>query len=314
VPKHFIEMFSVAGLMVAVIIKLLYGYKDADVFVAQLAVFAAAAFRLLPSVGRINEHSAHFLYALPSIELIYNDLKAVAEIPPDEKSCDLEWKFTDTIKIHNVRYRYPDTDEYVIDGAQFEIKKGTMVAFIGTTGAGKTTMADIIIGLLAPEYGRVIADNLDIHKNLSTWHKEIGYIPQTIYLSDDTIRHNVAFGLASEHIDEQAVVAALEKAQLYKFVEGLPDGLDTYVGDRGIRLSGGQRQRIGIARALYHNPEILVLDEATAALDSETEAAVMEAIESLHGEKTMIVIAHRLSTIKDVDMVYEIEGGKVIAK
>ena len=152
---------------------------------------------------------------------------------------------------------------------------------------------------------------MNVYKNLPTWQKEIGYIPQTIYLSDDTIRNNVAFGIDKKEIDEQAVINALQQAQLYDFVDSLPEGLDTFVGDRGVRLSGGQRQRIGIARALYHDPEILILDEATSALDNDTESAVMEAIENLHGEKTMIIIAHRLTTIQNADVIYEVGNGRV---
>ena len=185
------------------------------------------------------------------------------------------------------------------------------MAFIGSTGSGKTTMVDIILGLLMPVKGRVLADEINVHEHPKTFHAQVGYIPQTIYLSDDTIRNNIAFGMREELIDEGAVCEAVEKAQLREFIDSLPHGLDTIVGDRGVRLSGGQRQRIGIARALYHDPEILVLDEATSALDNETEAAVMEAIERLQGKKTMIIIAHRLTTIRNVDVIYEVGDGEV---
>ena len=175
-------------------------------------------------------------------------------------------------------------------------------------------MADIILGLLEPNEGQVLADGMDVHKNLNMWHRSLGYIPQVIYLSDDTIRNNIAFGVHRNDIDDNAVIGALKKAQLYDFVQTLQEGLDTFVGDRGVRLSGGQRQRIGIARALYHDPEILVLDEATSALDNETEKAVMESIENLQGTKTMVIIAHRLTTIKNVDIVYEVSEGKVVTR
>ena len=175
-------------------------------------------------------------------------------------------------------------------------------------------MVDIILGLLVPQMGKITADGMDIERNISLWQKEIGYIPQTIYLSDDTIRNNIAFGIPEDKIDEEAVQNALHKAQLFDFVDSLPNGLDTVVGDRGVRLSGGQRQRIGIARALYHDPEILILDEATSALDNETETSVMEAIDSLKGLKTMIIIAHRLTTIRNVDVIYEVVDGKVIRR
>lgn len=314
IPKHIIEMVCMTGLLLAVIFKIYFGQKDLEEFVPQLAVFAVAAFRLLPSVGKINEHLSAVLYALPSLDLIYNDLQEVDKLEIVETEKNNEWKFQDKIEIKNVTYAYPDGDVNVIEHANFIIERGTTVAFVGASGAGKSTMVDILLGLLAPQYGKIYADGMNIYKNLPTWQKEIGYIPQAIYLSDDTIRNNVAFGVDEKEIDEQAVIHALQQAQLYDFVESLPEGLDTYVGDRGVRLSGGQRQRIGIARALYHNPEILVLDEATSALDSDTETAVMEAIESLQGHKTILIIAHRLTTIKNADVIYEVGNGKVERK
>ena len=314
VPKYIIEMVCMTGLLLAVIFKIFYGQKDLADFVPQLAVFAVAAFRLLPSVGKINEHLSAVLYAVPSLDLIYNDLMEVDKLEVTEKDKDNDWKFKNKIEVRNVTYAYPDGDVNVIENANFVIDRGTTVAFIGASGAGKSTMVDILLGLLAPQYGKIYADGMNIYKNLPTWQKEIGYIPQVIYLSDDTIRNNVAFGVDEKEIDEQAVVNALQQAQLFDFVESLPEGLDTFVGDRGVRLSGGQRQRIGIARALYHNPEVLVLDEATSALDYDTETAVMEAIEKLQGHKTILIIAHRLTTIKNADVIYEVGNGKVERK
>ncbi len=318
VPKYIIEMVCMTGLLLAIIFKIFFGQKDLLEFVPQLAVFAVAAFRLLPSVGKINEHMSAVLYAMPSVELIYNDLREIERlteaVKTDADHTDEAWKLREKIEVKNVTYRYPDGEVNVIDKANFLIQKGTTVAFIGTSGAGKSTMADILLGLLEPQSGKIYADGMNVYKNLPTWQKEIGYIPQSIYLSDDTIRNNVAFGVDEKEIDEQAVINALQQAQLYDFVDSLPEGLDTYVGDRGIRLSGGQRQRIGIARALYHDPEILILDEATSALDNDTESAVMEAIEKLHGEKTMIIIAHRLTTIQNADVIYEVENSEVKRK
>lgn len=314
VPKYIIEMVCMTGLLLAIIFKILFGQKDLLDFVPQLAVFAVAAFRLLPSVGKINEHLSAVLYAKPSLELIYNDLKEVEDLEVKETPRDEEWKFKDKIEVKNISYSYPDGETDVIKDASLKIEKGRTVAFVGSSGAGKSTLVDILLGLLKPKYGKIYADDMNIFKNLSTWQKEIGYIPQSIYLSDDTIRNNVAFGVDKDDIDEQAVIKALKQAQLYEFVEGLPDGLDTFVGDRGVRLSGGQRQRIGIARALYHNPEILVLDEATSALDSDTETAVMEAIDSLKGQKTILIIAHRLTTLRNADVVFEVTDGKVIQR
>lgn len=314
IPKYIIEMVCMTGLLLAVIFKIFFGQKNLEQFVPQLAVFAVAAFRLLPSVGKINEHLSAVLYALPSLDLIYDDLQEVDKLEIVKQERDDDWKFKDKLEIKNVTYAYPDGDVNVIEKANFTIDRGTTVAFVGASGAGKSTMVDILLGLLAPQYGKIYADGMNVYKNLPTWQKEIGYIPQTIYLSDDTIRNNVAFGVEEKEIDEQAVIHALQQAQLYDFVESLPEGLDTYVGDRGVRLSGGQRQRIGIARALYHNPEVLVLDEATSALDNDTETAVMEAIEKLQGHKTILIIAHRLTTIRNADVIYEVGDGKVERK
>lgn len=327
VPKYVVEMVSISGLLIAIIIKMKYGRTDMVTFIPQLSAFAVAAFRLMPSVGRINEHMTSIMYAIPSVELVYHDLRDIEEnnssgtmkgaCTANRETADnsnTNWSIQDQLEIRKVCYHYPNVEDDVINNAEFKIFKGQTIALIGESGAGKTTMADIILGLLTPQYGKILVDGKNIYSNMEAWHKTIGYIPQTIYLSDDTIRNNVAFGIYEDEIDEAAVVSALKKAQLYDFIEGLPEGMETVVGDRGVRLSGGQRQRIGIARALYHNPEILVLDEATSALDNDTETAVMEAIDGLRGEKTMIIIAHRLTTIRNADQVYEVKDGKVIPR
>lgn len=313
-PRYFVEAVCMSSLLSAVIVKMFWGQGDIKNYIPQLAVFAVAAFRLFPAVGKINEHVANILYTAPSIELIYHDLKQIEEEPEVKVVEELEWEFSKGINIKNVSYHYPDAEEMVLDQVNFYIPKGKTVAFIGASGAGKTTMVDIILGLLKPQMGKVYADDLNIHKHQYVWQKEIGYIPQVIYLSDDTIRNNIAFGIKSEEIDEEAIMEAVKRAQLYEFIDNLPDGLDTIVGDRGVRLSGGQRQRIGIARALYHDPEVLVLDEATSALDNDTESAVMEAIDHLQGQKTILIIAHRLTTIRNVDIIFEVSDGKVAEK
>lgn len=314
-PKYTVEAVSMAGLLIAVIVKLLFGEADSVYFISQLAAFAVAAMRLMPSVGRINEHASNMLYALPSVELVYHDLVGIEGLSAgNRQERNRDWRLQREIQVQGVSYHYPDTEELVLDDVSLAVKKGTTVAFIGSTGSGKTTMVDIILGLLTPVKGVVMADDINVHEQAQTFHAQVGYIPQTIYLSDDSIRNNIAFGVREEQIDEEAVREAVEKAQLREFIDSLPHGLDTIVGDRGVRLSGGQRQRIGIARALYHDPEILVLDEATSALDNETESAVMEAIEHLQGMKTMIIIAHRLTTIRNVDVIYEVSDGKVEMK
>ncbi len=313
-PKYIVETVAMVGLVFAIIIKLLFGHGALETFIPQIAVFAVAAFRLLPSVGRVNAYINSIMYNKASLDMIYDDLKEIDSEPVQEIEWQGEkenWIFTKGVTVEHVSYHYPDSDVEVLHDISLEIPKGKTVALIGPSGAGKTTLADIILGLLPPVSGVVRMDQHNVYENLRSWREKLGYIPQSIYLSDDTIRNNIAFGIYEAKIDDNAIWKALEKAQLKEFVQGLEKGLDTYVGDRGVRLSGGQRQRIGIARALYHDPEILVLDEATSALDSSTEQAVMESIESLQGLKTMIIIAHRLTTIKNADLVYEVSGGNV---
>lgn len=317
IPKYIVEAVSISGLLLAVVVKIFFGRREIAAFIPQLSAFAVAAFRLLPSVGKINAYVNSIMYSVPSVDLIYRDLKEIENCnhikftPQDKRE---SFSFNDSIKVRNLTYFYPNTENPVLQNVSLEIKKGETVALIGASGAGKTTLADIILGVLEPQKGDVMLDGVSIYENMELWHSQLGYIPQTIYLSDDTIKNNVAFGIATEKIDENAVREALRKAQLLQFVENLDEGMDTFVGDRGVRLSGGQRQRIGIARALYHDPEILVLDEATSALDQETESAVMESIEKLKGTKTIIIIAHRLTTIKNADRVYEVRNAEVVER
>ena len=316
-PKYIVETVAMVGLVFAIIIKLLFGHGALETFIPQIAVFAVAAFRLLPSVGRVNAYINSIMYNKASLDMIYDDLKEIDSVPLQGAEWQGEkenWVFTKGVTVEHVTYHYPDSEIEVLQDISLEIPKGKTIALIGPSGAGKTTLADIILGLLPPASGNVRMDQHDVYKNLRTWREKLGYIPQAIYLSDDTIRNNIAFGIYEDQIDDEAIWNALEKAQLKEFVQGLEKGLDTYVGDRGVRLSGGQRQRIGIARALYHDPEILVLDEATSALDSSTEQAVMESIESLQGLKTMIIIAHRLTTIRNADLVYEVSDKSVILR
>ena len=320
-PKYIVEAVSITGLMLAVILMMIFDKENVSRFIPQLAVFATAAFRLMPSVGRVNEHTSAIYNNVPSVDMIYKDLKdienissknAIAKIGSKTKS--VRFSFDNQVIVDNVSFSYPDSDKRVLDGVDFSIPKGKTVALIGESGAGKTTLADIVLGLLSPVSGRVVVDEIDICTNLEGWHSIIGYIPQIIYLSDDTIKKNIAFGLPDDEIDEEKVIEAAKDAKLYDFISTLPDKFETVIGERGARLSGGQRQRIGIARALYKNPDILVMDEATSALDNETETAVMESIDSLHGMKTMLIIAHRLSTISNADIIYEVADGKAIKR
>ena len=316
IPKYILETVCIIGMIIAVIGKLLWGRRDMTAFMMQISAFAVAAFRLLPSVGKINAYFNNIMYSLPSLDLIYKDLKEIENfVPEDTAKKDVElWHLESSIKLNEISYAYAGTDKNILENVNLTIHKGETVALIGSSGAGKTTLADVFLGLLIPQNGAILVDGKNIYENMDSWHHMLGYIPQTIYLSDDTIRNNVAFGIKEEDIDEKAVIEALKKAQLYDFVQTLDQGLETFVGDRGVRLSGGQRQRIGIARALYYDPEVLVLDEATSALDTETETAVMEAIDSLKGHKTMVIIAHRLSTIRNADSIYEVTNGNAIKR
>ncbi len=314
IPKYIIETITVAAIMLVLIYKLMTG-TDLNTLLPVLASFAVAAFKLLPSVGKVSNYLNNITFLKPSIDLIYHDLKetedmenVVIEDPDDGARHSAE---PSEIRVEKLFYRYPKTDNDVLKGVSFNVPLGTSIGLIGESGAGKSTLADVILGILYPGDGRVMYGSMNVHEYPLKWAKKLAYIPQAIYLADESIRKNVAFGIDDKEIDEDKVWEALDEAQLSSFVRSLPEGLDTEVGERGVRLSGGQRQRIGIARALYGNPEILVLDEATSALDSETETAVMEAIERLHGKKTLIIIAHRLTTIKNCEYIYRVENGNV---
>lgn len=254
------------------------------------------------------------MFDLPAINAIYNDLIEIEKLKDYKKKDEdsaLQIELKDMIKVQNLSFHYPESDKWILKDANIEIPKNKSIGLVGASGAGKTTLVDIVLGLLEPQSGCVLVDDVDIRKHMPSWHRSIGYIPQTIYLMDDTIKANIAFGIEECEIDEKLLKNAVKEAQLEDFVNSLPDGVNTFVGDRGVKLSGGQRQRIGIARALYRDPQVLILDEATSALDNETEKEVMEAIDGLHGQRTMIVIAHRLTTIKNCDIIYEVGDATV---
>ncbi|MBP3238329.1 MAG: ABC transporter ATP-binding protein [Lachnospiraceae bacterium] len=313
-PRLFAETICIVGVMSIIIFEIIAD-KDLTVLIPKLAVFSVAAFRLLPSIGKVNTYITDLLFFKPAIDEVYKELIELEKIENNNSVRDsFETKpasFENKISINNLSFSYEKDAPPILNNVDFSIMKGSAVGLVGPSGAGKTTLADIIMGLLEPSDGEITVDGKNIRENIRGWQKQIGYVPQNIYLSDDTIRNNVAFGIPEKEIDDDKVWQALRKAQLEEFVKNSKEGLDTCVGDRGVRLSGGQRQRIGIARALYNDPELLVLDEATSALDNETEEAVMQAIESLHGEKTMIIIAHRLSTIEKCDVVYCVDHKKV---
>ena len=314
IPRYIIETITVSAIMLVLLFKLKSG-TDLNTLLPVLASFAVAAFKLLPSVGKVSNYLNNITFLKPSIDLIYHDLKETEDMEDveikDQDGGSGVGKEAAEIKVDSLIYRYPGTDTDVLKNVSFNIPLGTSVGLIGESGAGKSTLADVILGILFPREGRVLYGNMNVHEYPIKWAEKLAYIPQAIYLADESIRMNVAFGIEPDKIDEAKVWEALEEAQLADFVRSLPEGLDTEVGERGVRLSGGQRQRIGIARALYSDPEILVLDEATSALDSETESAVMEAIDRLHGRKTLLIIAHRLTTIRNCEYIYRVEKGNV---
>jgi ATP-binding cassette subfamily C protein len=272
-----------------------------------IGLYAAAAFRLIPSLNRILTSVNRLKQSVSSVHAVMDDLTHVE--PPEAEGPGPTTPFAHEIRVRGVHYRYPGADREALAGVSLEIRRGEMVGFIGKSGSGKTTLVDCILGLLPPNQGEVCVDGVDIRNGLAAWRAQIGYIPQNIYLTDDTLRKNVALGLASGDIDDSRVARAIEAAQLAELVGTLPDGLETMIGERGVRLSGGQRQRIGIARAMYSDPQVLVLDEATSALDGATEKAIVNTIAGLKNEKTIIVIAHRMTTIADCDRVFVLEGG-----
>jgi ATP-binding cassette, subfamily B, bacterial PglK len=251
-----------------------------------------------------------------SVHPIYNDSLKLKEntIPKDElKSKDIRpLRLQHSIIFNGVSYRYPGNHEPAIDNLTLEIPRGYAVGFVGASGAGKTTLGDLLLGLLNPNDGKVLVDGVDIHDNLPGWYKNVGYIPQFIFLADSTVKQNIAFGLPEEEISEEKLKNAIKAAQLESLIGELPMGVDTVIGERGIRLSGGQRQRVGIARALYNDPDVLMMDEATSSLDNLTEYYVMEALEALKGERTIIMIAHRLTTVMNCDVLYLMERGKIV--
>ncbi|WP_234028537.1 ABC transporter ATP-binding protein [Lentibacillus sp. Marseille-P4043] len=318
VPRIFLETLLVAIVLITLLI-IVFQDINTTQLVSTMALFAMAAFRLMPSINRVMGLVTTIRYSQPALHVVYEDLiltKEQFQDDDDKEVMNIEKDkrvFRDCIQLNDVSFHYPDQEEYSVKDVSLTIPIGQSVAFIGESGAGKTTLVDIILGLFRPEKGNVLVDGKKLSEQKALWQNKIGYIPQSIYLSDDTIRGNVAFGLDGDMIDDQAVWSALEQAQLKDFVNGLPKKLDTFVGENGIRLSGGQRQRIGIARALYHNPEILFMDEATSSLDNETEKEIMKAFDGLKGNKTLIIIAHRLSTIENCDIVFKINKGRLIS-
>lgn len=334
-PRLLIETVAIVGILAYVMLSMAFG-TDIAALLTTLSAFAIAAMRLLPSVNRLNTYMANIAYYEPALNYIYEnvdtkglseenvlvkyaDSESVRMQEGNDDAVSVEAKMTDDsltmdhmIELKGITFAYPRTDKLIFDNADMEIPIGKSVGVVGASGAGKSTIVDILLGLLKIQSGRILCDGKDVMEHYGQWLSHIGYIPQNIYMLDDSIRHNIAFGVKDEDIDDKRVWEVLAEAQMKEFVEGLAEGLDAQIGERGVRISGGQRQRLGIARALYHDPELMVFDEATSALDNDTETAIMEAIDRLHGSKTLVIIAHRLRTIENCDIIYKVEDRKMI--
>ncbi len=312
--KPVMEFMAVGGMM---LIALVMVFQDRPIaaIIPILALFGVAAVRLMPAISQIISRTTLLRFYAYALKPVCRDVMNHRKMEKFEKrhsESNEKLSFSSEIELEDISYQYPNADSYALSGIKLSIKKGEAIGFGGSSGAGKSTIVDVILGLLKPQIGTILVDGIDISGQLRSWQNNIGYIPQFIFLSDDTVRNNIAFGIPEKEISDDKIKAAVKAAQLQDFINTLPEGLDTVIGERGVRLSGGQRQRIGIARALYNNPEVLIMDEATSALDNETEKQVIDAIEQLKGERTIIMIAHRLTTVKNCDRLYLMEDGKII--
>lgn len=316
VPKPFIETVAVSGMLLIALILVLQG-RSVQSVIPILTLFAVSVVRLMPAFRDVVGHYTKIQFNIFAVEPVYDDLRELenlkSEIHVNGNGATRPLTIKNNIKIENLYYKYPNSKAQALNGVNLEIPRGEAIAFVGSSGAGKTTIVDCLLGLLPPTKGSIKVDGQDIRSNLRGWQSRIGYIPQFIYLSDDTVRNNIAFGLEEDEIDEEKLKKATEAAQLDHLIENLPKGYNSVIGERGIMLSGGQRQRIGIARAFYHNPEVLVMDEATSALDNVTEKHIIQALEKMRGDRTMIIIAHRLTTVKNCDKLYFMKEGKIEA-
>ena len=320
IPSRAIETVFVACLLGLVCMRVQI-YEDNSSFVSLIGAMGVASVRILPSISSISGYINALIYNRPSMEAAYNN---IAQVREEEKKYDVRQEikrkneeiiqFKDTICLEDITFRYDNTDVDVLKDISLTVHEGDSIGIIGESGAGKSTLLDVLLGLLIPQSGAVYMDGKNIDDIPFDWAENVGYVPQTVYLMDDTIRKNIAFGIDDADIDDNKVWECLKEAKLDEFVDSLPNGIETTLGERGVRFSGGQRQRVAIARALYHNPKILVLDEATSALDNETEKEVMSAINSFRGKLTIIIVAHRLTTIEGCDHVYEVINGGIVKR
>ena len=307
-PRTGLEILTITGLAVLVSTMVVSG-EDLSNVLPVLGLFGAAAFRLVPAVSRIVTMVQTIAINRPIVNELFHDLSLRATNSPRRQDHD---GFAQVVEVNDLSFKYETAPTNALSNVSLRVKRGEAVGLVGPSGSGKSTLVDVLLGLLAPASGAVLVDGTNVQNRIRWWQDQIGYVPQSIFLTDDTLRRNVAFGLPKSAIDDAAVDAAIRAAQLEEFVKTLPLGLETVVGERGVRLSGGQRQRIGIARALYHNPDVLVLDEATSSLDTETEHGVMQAVQALQGDKTVIIVAHRLSTVEYCDRLYRLESSRIV--
>ena len=309
IPRFYLELITIIG-MVGLILVLFYNGVKTTQIVTLLGVFVAAAFRMIPSVNRILSALQNIKYYGATVNKIYNQIIGFDFSKSNKNS--KQFAFDKEIKLEDIQFSYKE--KIILNSTNLEIKKGTTIGIVGASGSGKSTLVDLINGLLKPSKGTITVDGIEIDEFIKSWQQTIGYVGQEIFLIDDTIKANIAFGMSDQEINMDSIYKALEAAQLSSFIDDLELGIETKVGERGVQLSGGQKQRIGIARALYHNPSVLIFDEATASLDHETEKQVMNSVYNLKQDKTMIIIAHRISTLEDCDQVYEVKNGKIKLK
>lgn len=308
VPRFFLELVSILGLISFISVMLIQG-KEPTSLITILGVFVAAVFRLIPSINKIISVSQLLKYHKPSVEIIFNELNST-ELFENTSLDNSEFVFKNQIEFKDVRFAY-NKKNIVLNDVNLKIKRGQSIGLIGESGSGKSTFVDLLVGLHEPSFGNILIDNSDNFQLSQSWRNNVGYVSQTIYLIDDSIKKNIALGVPDNKIDDQWINEILIKVRLDKFINNLEEGFNTKVGERGVQLSGGQRQRIGLARALYNDPEILILDEATSSLDENTEREVMSAVNSLKRQKTLIIIAHRLSTLDNVDQKYKLENTRL---
>ena len=311
-PRVIIEAIGMISILAALLIYVVSGVSNSTIL-STFSLFVVAVVKLLPYVSRFNGELNGLRFSMRSIHNVYDDLKLDKNTSEFRSiaATDCATPFSKQIALNGVSFCYKGTSKKILDDVSCVITKGQSTAFCGASGAGKTTTVDIILGLLSPNSGTVTCDGKPINEDIKAWHKNISYIPQDIFLVDDSIKNNVAFGLDPKETKNEEVWRALDEAQLGDFVRSLPNQLDSQIGEKGVRLSGGQRQRIGIARALFRNTQIIVFDEATSALDYQTEGEILKTVNGLRGSKTLIIITHRLNTIQNCDRIYEIKDGKM---